>query len=145
MKILIARLIGILEIAGGLFGLFIYGARAFELRTPLPFALLLLGALAFAFALIAGVKLLEGDERGWRWSSWVQLAQIPILATPFVAYGWNVGVTSGLVMRLGGGWSFGYRLPSAEWLLRLGQGHGWFLGINFVAVIAFLLLRLARR
>ncbi len=145
MKALIARLVGILEIAGGLFGLSIYGARAFELHAPLPFVLTLLGALAFALALIAGVKLLEGDERGWRWSSWLQLAQIPILATPFVTFGWNVGVSAGLVARLGGGWNFGYRLPSAEWMLSLGEGHGWFLGFNFIAVIAFLLLRLARR
>lgn len=145
MKTLIARLIGILEIAGGLFGLITYGARAFELRAPLPFALLLFGALAFAFALAAGVQLLEGDERGWRWSSWVQLAQIPILGTPIAGYGWNVGAIAELGARLGGGWRFGYQLPSVGWLLRVGDGHGWFLGINFVAVIAFLLLRLARR
>ncbi|MDE1958948.1 MAG: hypothetical protein KGI40_07675 [Xanthomonadaceae bacterium] len=145
MKTLIARLVGMLEIAGGLFGLFIYGARAFQLRAPLPFALMLLGALAFALVLVAGVRLLEGDERGWRWSSWLQLAQIPILATPLVTYGWSVGATAGLVVRLGSGWSFGYRLPSAEWMLRLGEGRGWFLGVNFIAVIAFLLLRLARR
>ena len=145
MKTLIARLVGMLEIAGGLFGLCIYGARAFELHAPLPFVLMLLGALAFALVLTAGVKLLEGDERGWRWSSWAQLAQIPILVTPVAAYGWNVGAIAGLVARLGGGWNFGYRLPSAEWLLRVGAGQGWMFGVNFVAVIAFLLLRLARR
>ncbi|WP_297922970.1 hypothetical protein [Metallibacterium sp.] len=145
MSAMIHRLIGVLQIAGGFWGLFELTGRAFAVREPLWFALLLLGALMFLLILIAGVWLISGDARGSAWSQWLQLAQVPILGTPWLSYGWHVGAVAALGFARGGHWSFGCRVPDIGWQLYLGGSAHWFLGLNFLALILFLLLKLTRR
>ncbi len=145
MTQLLQRLIGIVQIAGGFWGVFELSARAFLYRQPLPFALMLLGALLFLLTLLAGVWLIAGDARGRAWSQWLQLAQVPILGTPWLAYGWHAGAVLALGFGQGGAWRFGWRVPDIGWQLRLLEGGHWFAGINFLALVCFLLLKLGRR
>ena len=145
MSVLIQRLIGIVQVAGGFWGLFELAGHAFTVREPLWSALWLLGALLFLLILIAGVWLLSGDARGSAWSQWLQLAQVPILGTPWLSYGWHAGAVAALGLGRGGHWSFGYRVPDIGWQLYFGGGMHWFVGIDILALIFFLLLKLSRR
>ncbi|MCK9366482.1 MAG: hypothetical protein M0P72_04955 [Metallibacterium scheffleri] len=145
MSAMIHRLIGVLQIAGGFWGFFELAGRAFMVREPLWFALLLLGALMFLLVLVAGVWLISGDARGRAWSQWLQLAQVPILGSPWLSYGWHAGAVAALGFARGGHWSFGYRVPDIGWQLYLGGSAHWFVGLNFLGLILFLLLRLTRR
>lgn len=145
MSSLIHRLIGVVQVAGGFWGLFELLGRAFAMREPLGFGLMLAGALLFALTLLAGVWLIMGDSRGSAWSQWLQLAQVPILATPVLTYGWHAGAVIALGFARGGHWSFGYHVPDTGWELYAGGNGHWFLGLDFLALIFFLLLRIARR
>ncbi len=145
MSSMIQRLIGIVQVAGGFWGLFELTGRALLVREPLWLALLLLGALLFLLTLLAGVWLIAGDARGRTWSQWLQLAQAPILGTPWLSYGWHAGAVAAFGIARHGHWSFGVRVPDIGWQLYFGAGAHWFFGINFLALVFFLLLKLGRR
>jgi len=145
MRNFIHRLVAIVQIAGGFWGIASLGSRVLEMPTPLGLLAMLLGTLAFAVALVAGVMLIAGRARAVPISMWVQLAQIPIVASPVFSYGWHVGAVAAFGLRFGGGWSFGYAVPSIAWQWVLHGPNGVFLGINFIAIVAFFLLFLTRR
>ncbi len=145
MRHFIHRLVAVLQIAGGFWGMVSLGGRVLEMPTPVGLLAMLLGTMAFAVALVAGVMLIAGQARAVHISMWVQLAQIPIVASPLFSYGWHVGAVAAFGLRLGGGWSFGYAVPSMAWQWALHGPDGVFLGINFIAIVAFLLLFLTRR
>ncbi|MGH8157783.1 MAG: hypothetical protein ACREPQ_06660 [Rhodanobacter sp.] len=144
MRLILFRLIGILEIAGGLYGV------AAMLHRLLPFGstheslLALLGLALFGFVLAAGVQLIDGSERGVRMSSWAQLLQLPLLATPIFSYALhcgafvNVFATLQSMPRLGIDWHFG----SQGFLLATGGPGVSRLGINLLALLSWLALRL---
>lgn len=143
MRIILFRIIGILEIAGGLYGV------AAMLRRVLPFGghesiVALLGLALFGFILAAGVQLLDDSERGVRMSRWAQLLQVPLVALPVFSYGLhsgafvNVFTTLQATPRLGMDWyvgSQGFRLAAS------GPGVPR-LGVNLLAIASWLSLRL---
>jgi hypothetical protein len=143
MRNILFRLIGILEIAGGLYGV------ATMLRRLLPFGahdslVALLGLALFGFVLAAGVQLIDGNERGVRMSSWAQLLQLPLIATPIFSYALycgafvNVFATLQAAPRLSIDWHFG---SQAFQLVAAGPGTSR-LGINLLALLSWLALRL---
>jgi hypothetical protein len=144
MRLMLFRLIGILEVAGGLYGI------AGMLRHLLPFnanhtsLIALLGLAVFAFILIAGVELLDGSERGVRLSRWAQLLQVPLLALPIFSYGLhsgafvNVFATLQATPRLALDWYFG----SQGFMLAAAGPAVSRLGVNLLALLAWLVLRL---
>jgi hypothetical protein len=136
------RLIGILEVAGGFFGMMTM------LRRLLPFGshdsiVAVIGFAFYAFVLVAGVLLLENSERGVTFSSWAQLLQLPLVATPILSYGFHAGafvnVYASLHMpvQLGLDWHVG----SEGFLLAVGGPSVSRLGINLLALLAWLGLR----
>ena len=144
MRIILFRLIGILEIAGGLYGV------AAALHRLLPFGsahesvITLISLALYGFVLAAGVQLLDGSDRGVRMSSWAQLLQLPLIALPVFSYALhcgafvNVFATLQAAPRLGIDWHFG----SQGFVLALAGPGVSRLGINLLALLSWLALRL---
>lgn len=143
MRTLLFRLIGVLEIAGGFYGV------AAMLRRLLPFGahdslLALLGLALYAFVLAAGIQLVAGSEHGVRLSRWAQLLQLPLIATPILSYALhcgafvNVFATLQAAPRLGLDWHFG----SQGFVLAVAGPSVSRLGINLLALLSWLVLRL---
>lgn len=144
MRIILFRLIGILEIAGGLYGV------AAALHRLLPFGsahesvIALISLALYGFVLAAGVQLLDGGDRGVRMSSWAQLLQLPLIALPIFSYALHCGAfvnmfaTLQAAPRLGIDWHFG----SQGFVLALAGPAVSRLGINLLALLSWLVLRL---
>jgi len=137
------RLIGILEVAGGFFGM------VNMLRRLMPFGthdsiVAVIGLAFYVFVMVAGVLLLEGSERGVSLSGWAQLLQLPLVATPIFSYALhcggfvNVYATLQLPMRLGLDWLF----ASEGFLLAVAGPSLSRIGINLLALLSWLALRL---
>jgi hypothetical protein len=140
------RLIGILQIAGGLFGLVAEVERLFPWGGMLDMIIALIGALLFGLMLVAGVLLLEHHAAGTRMSRWLQLAQLPVIGTPFLSYALHAGAHLNLAVIIHRplGLAFGGHLGSWHWLLAPAGPHDWHLGVNLVALAAWLILRWKR-
>lgn len=144
MRNILFRLIGILEIAGGLYGV------AAALHRLLPFGsahesvVTLISLALYGFVLAAGVQLIDGSDRGVRMSSWAQLLQLPLIALPIFSYALhcgafvNVFATLQAAPRLGIDWHFG----SQGFVLALAGPGVSRLGINLLALLSWLVLRL---
>ncbi len=143
MRTVLFRLIGVLEIAGGFYGV------AAMLRRLLPFGahdslVALLGLALYGFVLAAGIQLVAGSEHGVRMSRWAQLLQLPLIATPLFSYGLhcgafvNVFATLQATPRLGLDWHFG----TQGFVLAAAGPAVSRLGINLLALLSWLVLRL---
>lgn len=143
MRTVLFRLIGVLEIAGGFYGV------AAMLRRLLPFGahdslVALLGLALYGFVLAAGIQLVAGSEHGVRMSRWAQLLQLPLIATPLFSYGLhcgafvNVFATLQAAPRLALDWHFG----TQGFVLAAAGPAVSRLGINLLALLSWLLLRL---
>lgn len=146
MRSLLFRLIGILEIGGGLFGLVEMLQRLYPGRMNLHTVIAALGAIIFAAAIVAGVLLLENRRAGVHLSRLVQLLQLPVIATPWFSYGLQVGAGAPLAIVLRKPLALDVNLHVAEWhwLLALAEPHAWHLGVNLLALAALLILRMRR-
>ncbi|WP_426701110.1 hypothetical protein ACPPVV_17335 [Rhodanobacter sp. Col0626] len=143
MRTTLFRLIGALEIAGGLYGV------ATMLYRLLPFGahdsvIALIGLALYGFVLAAGIQLVAGSEQGVRMSSWAQLLQLPLIATPMFSYALhcgafvNVFATLQATPRLGIDWHLG----TQGFLLAVAGPSVSRLGINLLALLSWLALRL---
>ena len=143
MRTTLFRLIGVFEIAGGLYGL------AQMLQRLLPFGqhdsvVSLLGLVLYGFVLAAGIQLVAGSEQGVRMSRWAQLLQLPLIALPVFSYGLhcgafvNVFATLQATPRLGIDWHVG----SQGFMLAIAGPSVSHLGINLLALLSWLVLRL---
>ena len=91
MRIVLFRLIGILEIAGGFYGVAAMLHRLLPLGSTHDSIVTLIGLALFGFVLAAGVQLMDGSDRGVRMSGWAQLLQLPLIATPMFSYALHCG------------------------------------------------------
>jgi hypothetical protein len=143
MRTVLFRLIGVLEIAGGFYGV------AAMLHRLLPFGahdslIALLGLALYGFVLAAGIQLVAGSEQGVRMSRWAQLLQLPLIALPVVSDGLhcgafvNVFATLQATPRLGLDWHLG----SQGFVLAVAGPSVSRLGINLLALLSWLVLRL---
>lgn len=143
MRSFLFRIIGVLEVAGGFYGLVIMLRRLFPLGSTQDAILALLGLLLYGFILIAGVLLLENSERGVSFSRVAQLLQMPLIATPVLSYALHSGAflnlftTVSMSPHLGLDWHVG----SQGFLLALGGPSVSRVGINLLALFSWLALR----
>ena len=143
MRTILFRLIGILEIAGGLYGVGAMLRRLLPLGSTHESRLALLGLVVFGFVLAAGVQLVDGSERGVRMSSWAQLLQLPLIATPIFSYAMHCGAYLNIYTTLH------MARPWLDWNFGT-QGFGLALagptvprfGINLLALLSWLALKL---
>jgi hypothetical protein len=143
MRTILFRLIGILEIAGGLYGSVEMIQRLLPLGSTQNSVLALIGLAVFAFVLVAGVLLLEGSEQGVRLSRWAQLLQLPLIATPVFSYALHSGAfahvfaTLQSTPRLRFHWDVG----TQHFVLAVAGPAVSRLGINLLALGSWLVLR----
>jgi hypothetical protein len=144
MRQILFRLIGILEVAGGFYGMAKILPRLLEIG-PLHAAVFGLIEMAlYVFALIAGVLLIENSERGIRLSSIAQLLQLPLIGTSIFSYALYCGAYINLYTTLhipthpDLTWAFG----SEGFRLAFGGPGGSHLGINLLALLSWLILKL---
>ncbi|TAL85637.1 MAG: hypothetical protein EPN69_00955 [Rhodanobacter sp.] len=143
MRTILFRLIGILEVAGGLYGIAVMLRRLLPLGSTHDSVIALIGLALFGFLLAAGVQLIDGSERGIRISLWAQLLQVPLIATPVFSYALhsgafvNVFVTVHTTPRPGIDW----RLGSQGFVLAMAGPALSRLGINLLALLSWLALR----
>ncbi|MDA3913350.1 hypothetical protein [Oleiagrimonas sp.] len=146
MQRLLLRLIGVFEIAGGLFGLVAQIERLFPWGSMPDMISALVGIVLFALLLVAGVLLLEHHAAGTRLSRWLQLAQLPVIGTSFFSYALYAGVRLDLDVVIQRPLSLLIHADIGRWhwLLALAGPHNWHLGINLVALAALGILRWKR-
>jgi hypothetical protein len=143
VRTILFRLIGILEIAGGLYG----GAgalrRVLAMGSTYDTLHALLALIAFGFVLVAGVLLVEGTERGVAFSRVAQLLQLPLIATPVFSYALHAGAflniyTTFHLARPWLDWSFG----TQGFVLAVAGPSVSRVGVNLLAVVSWLVLKL---
>ena len=143
MRTTLFRLIGVLEVAGGLYGVAFMLHRLLPLGSTHDSAIALIGLALFGFTLAAGVQLIDGSERGIRMSLWAQLLQVPLIASPVFSYALhsgafvNVFVTLHNTPRPGIDWNLG----SQGFVLAMAGPSVSRLGINLLALLSWLALR----
>jgi len=136
---LLLRIVAVLQIAGGFYGLFQLLPVLLIGRADL---IAVIGIILSGLALIAGVLLLEHRGAGERLSRIVQFLQIPLLAFPGFSYSWHVGAALPLTARLSPSFSvdFDWWLPSQALRLALGQQTSLVIGVNLLALLLWLAL-----
>ena len=143
MRTILFRLIGILEVAGGLYGVAAMLRRLLPLGSTHDSVVALIGLALFGFVLAAGVQLIDGSDRGIRMSLWAQLLQVPLIATPVFSYALHSGAfvdvfaTLHSTPRPGIDW----RLGSQGFVLAVAGPSVSRLGINLLALLSWLALR----
>lgn len=144
MRSFLFRLIGILEIAGGLLGVVASVRRLLPLGSTSESLMAVLTLALFGFILVAGVLLLEGSERGVAFSRVAQLLQLPLLATPVLSYALHAGGFVNVFAIVHGGVRLGldYRLGSHGFVLAVAGPAVWHIGLNLLALLSWLVLRL---
>ncbi len=137
------KIIGSLEILGGILGLLIgFGTVAGALGSvstqPLLFVLLPILLAAFILSVTAGVLLLRSDPRGLHLSIYTQTLQVPVISSSLLVYSFFAGVQLAFTI----GVKIGFRFNLGGSLeLHFGQtGAPFLIGINVVA--AFFLWKL---
>lgn len=144
MRQILFRLIGILEVAGGFYGMAMVLPRVLAAGPLHSTVLGVLALAAYAFVLVAGVLLLENSERGVRFSSIAQLLQLPLIATPIFSYALHSGACVDLFAavhlptRPQLGWQFG----SQRFELEFAGPAVSRLGVNLLALLSWLVLKL---
>ena len=144
MRTILLRLVGIFEIAGGLYGVVRMLQRLLPPGATHDSLVAVIGLLLFGFVLVSGVLLLEGSERGVQWSRWAQVLQIPLIATPVFSYALHSGAFLNVFAslqaspRLGLDWN----VATQGFVLAVGGPATSRLGINLLALLSWLALRL---
>ena len=144
MRQILFRLIGILEVAGGFYGMAIELPHLLA-TGPLRTAVIQLIAFAlYAFTLVAGVLLLENSERGIRLSSVAQLLQLPLVATPIFTYAFYCAacVNVAIVLHLPPHPELTWHFANQALLLGFGGPSASHLGLNLLALLSWLMLKL---
>ena len=144
MRSFLFRLIGILEVAGGFYGLVANLHRLLPLGSTHDSIVTVIGLALYGFVLVAGFELLGNTERGVTFSRIAQLLQLPLIATPVLSYALycgafvNVSATLQAAPHLGLDW----RVGSQGFVLAVAGPSVSHLGINLLALLAWLALRL---
>lgn len=143
MRSFLFRLIGILEIAGGLYGAVRALHRLLAMGSTYAMLHALLALVAFGFVLLAGVWLVEGSERGVAFSRVAQLLQLPLIATPMFSYALHAGgfvniYTTVHLARPWLDWSFG----TQGFVLAVAGPSVSRIGVNLLALVSWLVLKL---
>lgn len=143
MRTILFRLIGILEIAGGLYGVAAMLRRLLPLGSTHDGLIALIGLALFGFVLAAGVQLIDGSERGIRMSLWAQVLQIPLIATPVFSYALHSGafVNVSAILHSTPRLEIDWRLGSQGLVLAAAGPAAARLGINLLALLSWLALR----
>ncbi|MEI7036707.1 hypothetical protein [Fulvimonas yonginensis] len=143
MRSYLFRLIGILEIAGGLYGAAGALRRVLAMGSTVDTLHALIALIVFGFVLVAGVLLVEGSERGVAFSRVAQLLQLPLVATPVFSYALHAGAYLNLytTVHLARPW-LDWSLGTQGFVLAIAGPSVARLGVNLLALLSWLILKL---
>ncbi|MHB1645926.1 MAG: hypothetical protein ACYCSW_05380 [bacterium] len=133
----VKRIIGAIEIFGGISGLVLTVGKLFIgdfSAAGAIFALLFIAL--FCLSIVAGVLLIEGSGKGLKLSLWTQGLQIPYLASPLISYFYASGIY--LLLYIGQSSGVNFEIHSA-WLMSIGNS-GFSIGLNVFPVIFLIVL-----
>jgi hypothetical protein len=145
---LIGALLGIGGAAGVGIGLWTYSRLFSQTGTRLSAATALLGAfvLAFGWSTWIGVDLWRGRPQAYKWAEILLALQIPTISIPGFAYRFYTGMMLCLSFNLSEGkLGFEFQLASLLVFKILPEPQDLILGVNLVAIAAFLYLIHASR
>ncbi|QAU24983.1 hypothetical protein EO087_14080 [Dyella sp. M7H15-1] len=144
MRLILFRLIAILEVAGGFYGMAIILPRLLAIGPLRTAAFGLIEFAVYAFVLVAGVLLLENSERGIRFSGIAQWLQLPLIATPVFSYALHCGACIDLytVVHLPTRPELSWQLGSQRFVLAFYGPSVSHLGVNVLALVSWLVLKL---
>jgi len=144
MSLILFRLIAILEVAGGFYGMASVLPRLLAVGPLHTAAIGLIEFALYAFVLVAGVLLLENSERGIRFSSIAQLLQLPLIATPIISYALYCGACLDLfaAVHIPTRPELTWQLGSERFLLAFHGPAVSHLGVNVLALVSWLVLKL---
>jgi len=137
------RIVAVLQIAGGFYGLFQLLPVLLIGRADL---IVVIGITFSGLALLAGILLMEQRTSGEHLSRMVQLLQIPILTLPGFSYSWHAGAAIPFSVSLSPSFNadIDWWLPSQALRLTVGGTSPILIGVNLLALILWLAL-LSRR
>lgn len=143
MRLVLFRLIGILEIAGGFYGVVPALRRLLPLGSTHESILAPLDLAVFGFMLVAGVLLLDNSERGITFSRWAQLLQIPLIATSVFSYALSCGafVNVSSTLHMPPHLSLDWHFATNGFVLAMSGPGTSHIGINLLALLSWLALR----
>jgi hypothetical protein len=133
------RAVLLLQIVGGLAGLAVI-AKAFltEQVWPITAIFHIAFIFVFLFGIIAGIVLIKKERLGMLLSAIFQAIQIPIISGPAISYVLFSGASLNLFWHTTG-WGFNF-LFGSRYYCYFNSGEHWLIGVNFVALIFFILL-----
>ena len=139
------RLLAVLLLAGGVIGLGLsIWMAVLGLERPVFVVLAVVVAAVFAFTAWAGMKLWRGSPEGYKWAKVLFAAQVPVVSLGGVSYGFYTLL--GFNLQLGSAVdAFRLNMGSAMNLMYSPAEQPAFVGINVVALAAFLYLLLRTR
>jgi hypothetical protein len=143
MRLVLFRLIGILEIAGGFYGIVAALRRLLPLGSTHESIFALIDLAVFAFVLVAGVLLLDNSERGITFSRWAQLLQIPLIATSVFSYALSSGAFVDVysTLHMPPHLVLDWRFATEAFVLATSGPGAPRVGINLLALLSWLALR----
>jgi len=132
------RLIGVMLVFGGGYGLF---DVVQSLRRPLSDISVFIHVLFFlmyTWSIVAGIFVFENQGKGWLWAKILLLIQIPVIKTSVISYQFMVG--AGLNADFAAA-QVRFRLATgAEYDLDFFVTHALSLGVNIIALVLFLFI-----
>jgi len=133
------RAVLLLQIIGGLVGIAIIGRAFLTEEVSLITAIFHIAFISlFLFGVIAGLVLIKKERLGLLLSVIFQAIQIPIISGPTISYALFSGASLNL-FRHTTGWGFNF-LFGSRYYFYINSGEPWLVGINFVALVFFILL-----
>jgi hypothetical protein len=143
MRLVLFRLIGILEIAGGFYGVVAALRRLLPLGSTHESIFALIDLAVFAFVLVAGVLLLDNSERGITLSRLAQLLQIPLIATSVFSYALSSGAFANVysTLHMPPHLVLDWRFATEGFVLATSGPGAPRVGINLLALLSWLALR----
>lgn len=139
------RILAVMLIAGGVIGIGLSVWMAVLGRQQPVFAVFaVVFAAIFAFATWQGVKLWQGTPGGYKWAKVLFAAQIPSLSLGGLTYGFYTLLAANV--RIGTDVkAFDFGLGSALNVLYSPEAQPTYVGVNVIALAAFLYLTLRSR
>jgi hypothetical protein len=135
------RIIVFLEIGGGTLGIVILLSH-FSHESITAIIIYVFAILYYAFGITAGILLAESNSKGVSWSKIYQLLQIPLINSPFFSYMVTSGGYICLVISTGAtNIDLKAFLGSNIYISVFHGSSPWSVGVNFLGIAAFLLLR----
>ena len=101
MRATMLRIIALLEVAGGFYGVTSMGRHLLSMRTGGNMIGILIALALYTWVLLSGWLLLEGRASGVRCSRWSQLLQLPVLATPVLSYSLHCAAGINVLLDIG--------------------------------------------